>query len=293
VTNPAGRWPAPDWYRDPSDRHAMRYWDGEQWTAQVADGTRLGSDPVADSDELSRLFQVGGDLRSAWPPRVAVVSVGVFVVADLVTLMIRWLAAVTDLGPIATLSLVGVSLYGSLIVAGVAVYRRYASDVPFSEAFGLRWRWSDLPFGFVVSIVARITATLAVLPLLRLSRRLVGSNLPTKHQVGNHVPVLIAVTFLAVVAAPLVEEFFFRGLIQRSLETALPAPAAIADASVLFGLAHLNFHVGVGGVGLVLVTGTGGAVFGFTAHRRKRIGTSVLAHAFFNAVPIAILWAAT
>ena len=28
----AGTWPGPDWYSDPSGRHALRYWDGDAWT---------------------------------------------------------------------------------------------------------------------------------------------------------------------------------------------------------------------------------------------------------------------
>jgi Domain of unknown function (DUF4389)/Protein of unknown function (DUF2510) len=38
--------PLAQWYADPSGRHAHRYWDGAQWTAQVADDGRTALDPL-------------------------------------------------------------------------------------------------------------------------------------------------------------------------------------------------------------------------------------------------------
>lgn len=38
--------PAPDWYPDPGGKHEHRYWDGSQWTDQVADGGRQSVDPL-------------------------------------------------------------------------------------------------------------------------------------------------------------------------------------------------------------------------------------------------------
>lgn len=41
-----GRKPDAAWLGDPTDRHESRYWDGERWTAWVANGGVRGSDPV-------------------------------------------------------------------------------------------------------------------------------------------------------------------------------------------------------------------------------------------------------
>ena len=38
--------PPPEWYADPTGRHSHRYWDGAQWTAQVADAGQTGVDPL-------------------------------------------------------------------------------------------------------------------------------------------------------------------------------------------------------------------------------------------------------
>ncbi len=43
--------PAESWQPDPTARHEQRWWDGERWTAWVADGGRQGSDPVALGEE--------------------------------------------------------------------------------------------------------------------------------------------------------------------------------------------------------------------------------------------------
>lgn len=34
------------WYRDPTDRHEMRHWDGAEWTSFVADGGLTSFDPL-------------------------------------------------------------------------------------------------------------------------------------------------------------------------------------------------------------------------------------------------------
>jgi Protein of unknown function (DUF2510) len=37
---------APGWAADPYGRHQWRYWDGDRWTEQVADGSSQGTDPA-------------------------------------------------------------------------------------------------------------------------------------------------------------------------------------------------------------------------------------------------------
>ena len=39
--------PPPKWAPDPSGRHEVRWWDGTQWTAHVADGGVIAQDPLA------------------------------------------------------------------------------------------------------------------------------------------------------------------------------------------------------------------------------------------------------
>ena len=37
---------AGEWHPDPTGRHQYRWWDGRQWTDQVADHGVMGVDPV-------------------------------------------------------------------------------------------------------------------------------------------------------------------------------------------------------------------------------------------------------
>ncbi len=43
---PSAPLPPAQWYADPTGRHTHRYWDGTQWTPNVADDGRTASDPI-------------------------------------------------------------------------------------------------------------------------------------------------------------------------------------------------------------------------------------------------------
>ena len=43
---PSAPLPPAQWYADPTGRHAHRYWDGTQWTPNVADDGRTAVDPI-------------------------------------------------------------------------------------------------------------------------------------------------------------------------------------------------------------------------------------------------------
>lgn len=92
----------------------------------------------------------------------------------------------------------------------------------------------------------------------------------------------------AVVAAPLVEELFFRRILQGWLEARLPeadGTLAIVISAAAFALAHQ-------GQGLAFVPLFPlGLVLGFIARRTGSIVPCILLHALFNAVSVALLLA--
>jgi uncharacterized protein YxjI len=53
----------PNWYPDPTGRHQFRYWDGTDWTDQVADHGSVGVDPLRPdlADSIDHGLTVGGD----------------------------------------------------------------------------------------------------------------------------------------------------------------------------------------------------------------------------------------
>lgn len=140
------------------------------------------------------------------------------------------------------------------------------------------------------------TVLLVVVPLLALAAvldRLVPYRHPLVDFLAEHrdAPSLALVWLAATVTAPIVEEFFFRRVLQGWLETGLrsivgPARAgglAIAGAALAFALAHL-------GQGLAWVPLTAlGVVLGILARQTGSIVPGILAHALFNAVSVVLV----
>lgn len=77
------------------------------------------------------------------------------------------------------------------------------------------------------------------------------------------------------------EEFIFRVLLLGWLVTRLPAPAALAVSSAVFGLAHLN-ELSILGVMSVVPQTAGGFVLGAVYLRTRNPVGPILAHAFWD-----------
>lgn len=98
---------------------------------------------------------------------------------------------------------------------------------------------------------------------------------------------VVLLVLIVGIAAPIVEEIFYRGLLQRSLIRRVGVPWGIAIASVLFGAAHLQL---LQFPALTLV----GVLFGVLAHQAGRLGPAIIAHVVFNmAAVIALLVGST
>ncbi len=176
-----------------------------------------------------------------------------------------------------------IGLWVGLIGAAVWFSRRRGT-ASLRDDFGLRvGAWWDLPLGAAVGLACQYgLVTLLYLPLEQLDPGLQQRlSQPTSQDTGaahSLGPIVALVIFLAI-AAPLVEELFFRGLLLRSLARVVPAPLAIVVSGLLFGLAHfepLQF------LGLAAV----GMVFGALAWFTGRLGPSIGAHMAFNAAAV-------
>jgi|688.fasta_scaffold30637_6 membrane protease YdiL (CAAX protease family) len=134
---------------------------------------------------------------------------------------------------------------------------------------------------------------LVLVPLLALASAL-NQLVPYKHDVVDFLnahrdPWAVGLVIAAaVVAAPLVEELFFRRILQGWLEKRLPAAdgaAAIVISAAAFALAHQ-------GQGLAFVPLFPlGLVLGFIARQTGSIVPCILLHALFNAVSVGLLLA--
>lgn len=282
--------PAPDWYPDPSHAHELRWWDGDRWTERVSDADVVTEDPL-DPAAAEAAWQQVDDPRAHWPGWVAAAAVCGMVAAVLVAVLLATGADAAGGSDVVVLVASVVGLYGTLLATCVVVGRTLGTPRGLLADFGLRVRGLDLAWGLLFGLAARAASIAVVLPFVLVDDDLGGSNLPTEQDLGGDVGLAVGFFVMAVLVAPLVEEVFFRGLLQRSLETALPAWAAIGVASILFGLAHASIELGPGNVSIIAATAAGGAVFGMTARRFRRLGPSIAAHAWFNLpAAIAIFW---
>ena len=106
--------------------------------------------------------------------------------------------------------------------------------------------WTDIflaPIGYVVSIVATLGVTLlmqAIAPSINWNQAQdVGFN-------AVYTDLDKIITFIAlVVLAPITEELIFRGFLYGKLRSRLSALPAIIVVSVLFGLMHGQWNVGI------------------------------------------------
>lgn len=93
--------------------------------------------------------------------------------------------------------------------------------------------------------------------------------------------VVMLVVFVGI-AAPIVEEIFYRGLLQRSLARRFGPTPAVVGTAVIFGVSHMQL---LQLPALILA----GLVFGILAQRSGRLGPAIAAHMVFNMVTVVSL----
>lgn len=186
---------------------------------------------------------------------------------------------------VALLSAIG---YGPPLWWARRVSRAHGTGQVWSD-LGARPRWIDLAWGPVVwlacvacQIVAAVIVTILRIPAT--------SNTEGLSDAADDRTYVIAIVVTAVVAAPVVEELVFRGVVLRALLSQFAAAPAIAGQAVLFGVAHVDPVRGIGNVGLVIVLSAVGAALGTAAYLLRHIVASMVAHAILNGVVLAIVF---
>jgi uncharacterized protein len=138
--------------------------------------------------------------------------------------------------------------------------------------------WPMIPLGFGFEIVSGIVL-LPITHFIKHAPQRVVQDLDSAHGAK-----LVVLAITALVVAPVVEELFFRGLLLRSLQRRMSAPAAVAVAGLTFGLAHVVFDFGSGAVLPALVAL--GMLSGVFAVRTGNLSRSILLHAGFNLLAV-------
>lgn len=281
--------PPPGWYPDPGGQGEHRFWDGRAWSDSVATGGMVFHRPLPPLPHAGTLApRPGGDEPgTAMPARAALVGLAGFgagLGASIVLSIAGILLGVPD-ALVVALSAIGlwIGLVGSCRVAS----RRYGTGSLRTD-FGLTFRASDVGFGLLMALAARVAVLIAIIPFLFGPDSLLGDDAGLAGEFRDDAWAFAVVAVIALVGAPFVEELYFRGLIQRSLTSWVGLPGAIALQAVLFGAVHVSPFLGLANVSLVASISAAGVILGITAWWRKRLATAIVAHAFFNLVPVVV-----
>jgi uncharacterized protein len=275
--------PAPGWYEDPRQHGRGRYWDGAAWSPWVATATGVELDPeppgspTADARAALPFSAVGWALLGV---AIGVVASGLLaVLADLVTDSVAVELLVAQAG-----------LYAGIAWAIVIVCRRYGSG-RVRDDLVVHWRPIDLGIGLLGSIACRVAAGVLVLVALAALGGDVDDAAPEqfeRYETSDLARIVIVV--IAVLAAPVVEELLFRGVLLRALRGSLGRVGAIAVQATLFGLLHVDWSGRwEQGVTLFLATAALGVGSAVLVELTGRLAPSVWAHAWFNLVSAIVI----
>ncbi len=183
----------------------------------------------------------------------------------------------------------GFYVFGSyILMAGLCLgvlYLSIKSYLPLSpDWFNFNWR-SDWPLW---GIGGYLVATPIVIVVSVFNERIWhgegGSNPILQIVLEGKDPLALLLFFLtAAVAAPLFEEFLFRGFILPSLTRYVPVWAAIGLSGLLFGVAHLSLSE-------IIPLTTLGIVLGIVYTRTRNLLSSMLLHSLWNSSTLVSLF---
>jgi membrane protease YdiL (CAAX protease family) len=265
------------WHPDPFQRHRVRWWDGEACTAYAGDGVAVQWDP-GPLDAMQ-----AADTPEGRPPPMpgivtALVAFGIGVgVASLVGLAV----SSDDRERANEIALTSLALWTPLVGACVLISRRRGTGSLLRD-YVFRFRWIDLGFGLAGSLAGRVLAAFFVAPIPVPSRSLNDVDEAVFGEAIEGASTWLALVAVTCIGAPLIEELFFRGLIQTRLVARNGPVLGIGVASLLFGAAHLIAWQGAWTFAYAWAVAGSGLVLGTIFHLTRRLGPAILAHAFFN-----------
>jgi membrane protease YdiL (CAAX protease family) len=232
----------------------------------------------------------GGFLSSAAPrpidARTAVtVFVGAWLVAQVVASLIVASLHGTDTTTDPRFGITALALAGAWTTYLVAMWMtsERAGSGSFVADYGLRFRTVDL-LGVGIGVLGNLVLIRVVyLPLEALwpdtfnDDRLNENARQLVDRAGGAATVLLVA--IVVVGAPVVEELFYRGLLQRSLASRFNEIAVLVVVALVFALVHMR-PIEIPGLFAI------GLVFGYAALRTGRLGMAIMIHVGFNATGI-------
>ena len=169
-------------------------------------------------------------------------------------------------------------------IGAAVLASRIAGTGRFRDDLGWRFERSDLLLGVVVAVVGLVAAVVVQAVLSAVSEDYVGSNTGFVEEQAKTMAGAVTIGLSTMIGAPIVEELFFRGLLQRALGRL--RNAAVVVQALVFGLVHTTPGEGLGNVGIVLGLATFGSVLGLAVRRWGRLGPAIVGHALFNSAAV-------
>ena len=221
---------------------------------------------------------VAGDFSSALPERpgghlgraAGKLASGEALVDDRLPILLRMFALVP----------------GWLVLLGAVFVAGQVFGIGSERDWNMRGRPIDIGHGVLGGLVLQVPILIVVMFILQL---IFGDIAPSGRALALVDEATTTIDYLALygaiaIGAPVVEELFYRGVVQKNLVARLGPWVGITLASVLFGIVHFSL------VELVPLTVVGG-VFGYLYHRSGRLAPAIVAHITFNAFTLSFLLA--
>ena len=178
-------------------------------------------------------------------------------------------------------ALLQIPLWAGLLGAPLWATRRKGTG-SLARDFGLLMRWTDIPLGIVIGLGAQYALGLVVTVLydvVGIDTDEVGKSAEALTDTATDAVGVVLLILVVAVAAPVLEELFWRGLWLRSLERRLGVAAAVVVSALLFGAIHFQPYdlpalVGFGVMAGAVTVATG------------RLGPAIWAHVAFNTTAV-------
>ena len=151
--------------------------------------------------------------------------------------------------------------------------------IPFDFAFGVMTWLISFPVVIVIGQIADLLLYyfFGVLNYEQVAVRYLKMTLSSP-------PMLIVALFTILIAAPVIEEFLFRGFLQTYFKHHLGKIPAIFLAGLCFALFHLAPSQGLGNISLIVSLFAFSCYLGFIYEKRGSLFASIGLHMTFNAV---------
>lgn len=218
---------------------------------------------------------------------------GAFVVAAFAAVIAAVVAAVATGVEVTDITLATTAgglagMWGVYLGTWYLLSKRRGSGRPAHD-IGLRIDgWKDVGLGFVAGLVTAYVLVNVTYVVLELAGLLDDGDLDRLDDPARDLgdmtagPGFLVLAVLVGIGAPIVEEIFFRGLLQPAAVRRLGAIGGVVFTALFFGAAHLQplQFPGLAVFGLVL---------GTIRHRTGRLGPGIVAHIVFNGLTLLAL----